>query len=73
MVVSEEIEALEAQAIPPIRFLVLPRVHPRESKEGAVLLSFWSPKGGSGTSVVAAACALVLTRSTATLRAPGAT
>src|SRR5687768_9949087 len=26
MVVSEEIEALEAQAIPPIRFLVLPRV-----------------------------------------------
>jgi hypothetical protein len=37
-----------------------------------VLLSFWSPKGGSGTSVVAAACALVLTRSTATVRAPGA-
>jgi hypothetical protein len=37
-----------------------------------VLLSFWSPKGGSGTSVVTAACALVLTRSTATLRAPGA-
>jgi hypothetical protein len=37
-----------------------------------VLLSFWSPKGGSGTSVVAAACALVLTRSTATMRAPGA-
>jgi phospholipid/cholesterol/gamma-HCH transport system permease protein len=26
MVVSEEIEALEAQAIPPIRFLVVPRV-----------------------------------------------
>lgn len=26
MVVSEEIEALEAQAIPPVRFLVLPRV-----------------------------------------------
>lgn len=37
-----------------------------------MLLSFWSPKGGSGTSTVAAACALVLARSTATLRAPGA-
>ena len=37
-----------------------------------MLLSFWSPKGGSGTSVVTAACALVLTRSTATFRAPGA-
>jgi hypothetical protein len=27
-----------------------------------VLLALWSPKGGSGTSVLAAACALVLGR-----------
>ncbi|MEY3361227.1 MAG: hypothetical protein RL531_946, partial [Actinomycetota bacterium] len=26
------------------------------------LLAIWSPKGGSGTSVVAAACSLVLAR-----------
>jgi hypothetical protein len=30
--------------------------------EGAVLLALWSPKGGAGTSVLAAACALVLAR-----------
>src|SRR5256714_7571352 len=37
---------------------------PQEGKErrGAVLLALWSPKGGSGTSVLAAACALVLGR-----------
>jgi hypothetical protein len=29
---------------------------------GTVLLALWSPKGGSGTSVVAAACALALAR-----------
>ncbi len=27
-----------------------------------MLLTLWSPKGGSGTSVLAAACALVLAR-----------
>jgi Flp pilus assembly CpaE family ATPase len=27
-----------------------------------MLLALWSPKGGSGTSVLAAACALVLAR-----------
>ena len=27
-----------------------------------MLLAFWSPKGGSGTSVLAAACSLVLAR-----------
>ncbi|MEP6625490.1 MAG: hypothetical protein ABJC79_13680 [Acidimicrobiia bacterium] len=32
------------------------------------LLSFWSPKGGSGTSVVAAACALALVRATGSAR-----
>jgi len=35
----------------------------RRAEEGAqVLLSLWSPKGGSGTSVLAAACAVVLAR-----------
>ena len=32
----------------------------RSPGEGVSLLAFWSPKGGSGTSVFAAACALVL-------------
>jgi hypothetical protein len=30
--------------------------------EGVALLTLWSPKGGSGTSVFTAACALVLAR-----------
>src|SRR5262245_66504288 len=34
----------------------------RRRRRGAVLLVLWSPKGGSGTSVLAAACALVLGR-----------
>src|SRR5438874_1587232 len=32
------------------------------TREGSMLICFWSPKGGSGTSVVAAAAALVMAR-----------
>jgi hypothetical protein len=38
------------------------REHAEEGEDAAVLLALWSPKGGSGTSVLAAACALVLGR-----------
>src|SRR6266516_781357 len=38
------------------------RAHAEERRGAAVLLALWSPKGGSGTSVLAAACALVLGR-----------
>jgi hypothetical protein len=36
----------------------------RPPEEESMLLSFWSPKGGAGTSVFAAACGLVLARHT---------
>ena len=38
------------------------RAHAEEGEDAAVLLALWSPIGGSGTSVLAAACALVLGR-----------
>ena len=53
--------------LPPSPFLAPPRGAPwgqRRSPEGGrfVLLALWSPKGGSGTSVVAAALALAFTQ-----------
>ena len=48
----------------PLPGSLFPRARAVESRkgEGVALLTLWSPKGGSGTSVFAAACALVLAR-----------
>ena len=48
-------------ALPPLSVVRAPARRSTKG-EGVPLLTLWSPKGGSGTSVFAAACALVLAR-----------